>query len=324
MANIERILDECIDRLQQGDSIEQCLSRYPGEAAELEPLLRTAASLREAARLSPADHFKSRVRAQALFALQQACQKQPRPSRVRFGWARPLATVAAGVLAMAVVSAGTVAASADSLPGQPLYGVKTVVEKAQLAITPSEVGKAKLLAGFADKRVAEIAQLVDSGDVEQVKATSVRMAQELKRIRFAQAQSSRQAAPAAAASRAPAKDQAAAVEKEGPAQPLGAPPPKPTPAPARTLTVPPPPEHIVTVTPPPGAQKSSVDWETARKELKAARNAAEMKEALRKQGLHHRAQLEKLLARVPEKDRPAIQEAIRRLAEAYDSASAED
>ena len=40
--DLEHILDLCIDALNRGDSIEQCLARHPKYADELEPLLITA------------------------------------------------------------------------------------------------------------------------------------------------------------------------------------------------------------------------------------------------------------------------------------------
>ena len=38
----EQALQECLELLRQGLTLEECLTRYPEDAAELEPLLRTA------------------------------------------------------------------------------------------------------------------------------------------------------------------------------------------------------------------------------------------------------------------------------------------
>jgi len=38
--NLEGILDECVDRINLGEKLEDCLVSYPEYVAELEPLLR--------------------------------------------------------------------------------------------------------------------------------------------------------------------------------------------------------------------------------------------------------------------------------------------
>jgi len=60
----EHILNECIDRLLHGDSVEQCLGRYPEQAAELEPLLRIAKTTQEASSVDPRPEFKMQARQQ--------------------------------------------------------------------------------------------------------------------------------------------------------------------------------------------------------------------------------------------------------------------
>jgi hypothetical protein len=60
---IEIVLDECLERLRQGESVEQCLARYPEQAAELEPLLRVAmASQKASLAVEPRPEFKARAR----------------------------------------------------------------------------------------------------------------------------------------------------------------------------------------------------------------------------------------------------------------------
>ena len=98
-------------------------------------------------------------------------------------WRRTWATVAVSILALVAVGGGTVAASTNTLPGHPLYAVKTTVERAQLALTTSDVGKAKLLAKFADKRVKEIGSMVGAGRGDEVDELSVAMARDLERIK---------------------------------------------------------------------------------------------------------------------------------------------
>ena len=42
----QEIVEECIELLRHGRSLESCLDRYPEEAPELEPILRNAISIR--------------------------------------------------------------------------------------------------------------------------------------------------------------------------------------------------------------------------------------------------------------------------------------
>jgi len=46
--DIEKILDECIDRMNGGESLEDCLASYPDRAEELRPLLLAAGEIRNA------------------------------------------------------------------------------------------------------------------------------------------------------------------------------------------------------------------------------------------------------------------------------------
>ena len=45
-SELENILDECLERLVKGETVEQCLQRYPEQAAQLELLLRTAQAVK--------------------------------------------------------------------------------------------------------------------------------------------------------------------------------------------------------------------------------------------------------------------------------------
>ena len=59
------ILDECLERLLTGqETVEQCLQRYPEYAAELEPLLRTAALMKKAVEVKPSADFRAKARYQ--------------------------------------------------------------------------------------------------------------------------------------------------------------------------------------------------------------------------------------------------------------------
>ncbi len=72
-------------------------------------------------------------------------------------------------LLMAVVLAlsgagATAYAAQDSLPTQPLYGVKLLGEQVQLALSPQPQGDLNLLVGFVAERVREMTALAANGE----------------------------------------------------------------------------------------------------------------------------------------------------------------
>jgi hypothetical protein len=169
----DNILDECLQRLLVGgETIEQCLERYPEQASQLKPLLETALAVKETSAVQPRAEFKARARYQFRSALQEAAAPKRRPF---FGWLPRWATVLTAVLVLLLAGGGTVFAAAGSMPGSPLYPVKLATEQVQLTLTPSQLGKANLCAEFADRRVDEIIYMADRGDVRQVELITQRL-----------------------------------------------------------------------------------------------------------------------------------------------------
>jgi hypothetical protein len=172
----DNILDECLQRLIAGETIEACLSRYPDHAAALEPLLRTAQGTLKATDIRPRPEFRDRAR----YQYQAAIREMPVEEKHNFfAVLRPsLATVVVMVIVL-LAGGSVVAAAGGSLPDNPLYQVKLATEAVRLALTPSDLDKAELNARFADERVAEIIKMADKGDVALVEETTDRMNQHL-------------------------------------------------------------------------------------------------------------------------------------------------
>jgi len=169
----DNVLDECLERLLvKGETLEQCLQSYPEQAANLKPLLQTALATREAVAIQPRAEFKARARYQFRSALQEVAS--PR-SRLLLGWFPRWATVVTIVLGVLLMGGGTIAAASYSMPDNLLYPVKLATEQVQLALTPSDMGKANLCAKFADRRVAEIIYIANKGDAQQVEVITQRL-----------------------------------------------------------------------------------------------------------------------------------------------------
>lgn len=173
----DNILDECLERLLvKGETIEQCLQGYPEQAADLKPLLQTALAARQAAAVQPRAEFKARARYQFHSALQEWVTRKRHPF---LSWFPRWATVVTIVLGILLMGGGTIAAAGYSMPDSPLYPVKLATEQVQLALTPSNVGKAELCAKFADRRVTEIIYTADKGDAQRIEAATRRLDERL-------------------------------------------------------------------------------------------------------------------------------------------------
>ena len=174
------ILDECLERIVlDGETLEQCLRLYPEQAAELKPLLETVLSVKEASAIQPRPEFKARAR----YRFRSALGEKVAPKhRSFFGWLPRWATALAIVLVVLMAGGGTVAAASNSMPDSILYPVKLATENVQLALTTSELGKARLCANFADRRVAEIIYMADRGDAHQVELITERLDDRLETL----------------------------------------------------------------------------------------------------------------------------------------------
>ncbi len=173
MKGIEIILTNCIEEIRSGKAtLEECLSRHPEIRQELEPLLRTAVSIKN----PPAYHMEAEDKQSVRANLLRQIRQVKRPGRVSFadilslGLPRQLAgarAVAATLVIALLVGAlgtGTAYASQSSIPGDVLYPVKTGTESVRLWAAGSPVAKAELNVQFAGKRLEELSRLGNRED----------------------------------------------------------------------------------------------------------------------------------------------------------------
>jgi hypothetical protein len=171
----EEILNRCLDRVLKGEPVEQCLRDYPGQAKELEPLLRTALAARAASAVLPSSEFKARARYEFQAALQdmKSTRKRANPFlQWRWQW-QSAWSLAALVLAFILLSgSGTVIAARNSMPDNPLYSVKLFTENVQLTFTRSDTGKTELNARFAERRADEIVYAASNNKTQDVQTAA--------------------------------------------------------------------------------------------------------------------------------------------------------
>jgi len=297
----DNILDECLERiLARGETVEQCLARYPEEAAELEPLLRTSLFAKKAAEIKPRPEFRERARYQMRAALREMAEKRERRFSL-FSWQPRWATVVVAVLVLLLASGGTVAAAGNSMPDGPLYPVKLATERVRLALTPSALGKAELYAKLADKRVAEIIKMADKGKPEQAARVADRLNVQLT------AMSSLVSPPAEAAGAvmAPPAD----IPQQAPAVMMAPPPAEGKPTEERAVLVAPPPPAVreAPVRPEAAVEVAGEDEEDADAELD---RRARLLRTLARNAATHSAALQAALERAPESARPALLQAL--------------
>jgi hypothetical protein len=169
---IENIFNHCLERMDRGDSIEQCLDSYPEQAAELGPMLWMAQTAKETSAISPRWEFRERARYEFRAALQEGSLKNKRPL---FGIKKRFITAVVSLSVVLVLGCGTVVMASNSMPDNPLYVVKLASEEVQMVLTPSDIDKAKVCVMQADRRVDEIVYLAERGDVQQVEVAADRL-----------------------------------------------------------------------------------------------------------------------------------------------------
>jgi hypothetical protein len=181
--NFKHILNECIEAMLKGESPEQCLLRYPKQAEQLEPLLRMAMEMRQAAHtIEPRPEFKAKAlyRARSEFA---ARQRKARERRITIlGMPRWAALTIMSLLILAFAAGSVFAVSTNSVPGDLLYPAKRALEQIQMAFTFSDESKAELHAMFASRRIEEIQLIATTGDAASVEKLSSEFEDHMQKV----------------------------------------------------------------------------------------------------------------------------------------------
>lgn len=179
-------LNECLERLKRGESIQDCLRDNPTYAEELRPLLEVAVSTMRAAESASPDpaakarNFERFSQAAAAHALKKPSPWWHRLRGLKFV-ARP---VAIGAMCLAILMTGvgaTTAASSESVPGEPLYWVKTTRESVESKMPMSDEGRANYEAKMAQVRGDEIQKLIERGHFTEANIAMGRMNSHLKK-----------------------------------------------------------------------------------------------------------------------------------------------
>lgn len=167
---LEDALDQCLAGLTKGEDLETCLRRFPALRGELEPLVRTLVLVKSAyKRPAPAQAALARGRARFMAEVAKRSRAQESKRRriglawPRLAWGRSWATAVLTVVLMLAVLWGGTAVSANSLPGDPLYGVKRASEEVRYFFTFSAEARAMLQREYEELRLIEVKKVVEQG-----------------------------------------------------------------------------------------------------------------------------------------------------------------
>jgi hypothetical protein len=151
------ILETCIEKVRQGHSLDECLLLYPQHAEALRPLLLAVQQAQYAASIQPNPEAVQSGRERMLAAARQ----QVKPERIQRRGIQPVLRFAL-YLVMVLALAGflTINASARSLPGDSLYGVKRGWEQVRLSLADTNRSRDQLEAHFNRERFAELDRMV--------------------------------------------------------------------------------------------------------------------------------------------------------------------
>lgn len=170
-ARMQDILDESLAAmLDRGESIADCIKRYPDAATELKPLLSLAARGQQALTATMPVPARSAVR-KRIMAQALAQKTAPVPDRTPWSrfWPRRLAMrslVVAG--AIMLLGAGTAFAATQAGPDSLFYRFKTGMESARTTLAWQKLDQAAVETGNAGKRLDEISGMAAANKPEYI------------------------------------------------------------------------------------------------------------------------------------------------------------
>jgi hypothetical protein len=179
----EKTLQSCLDLILSGqETLDSVLERYPEQAEMLRPQLESMLWLRNINQeLDPRPGFVAASRRRLVSKIQQESVidkvEDQAPKSGFFSlflsrrFATPLIVALVLLISMYVAGNGLNLASQNAIPGDRLYSMKIVFEKAALAFSRDHANDAELRVEFTHRRSEEIYRLVAEGRYEYIPET---------------------------------------------------------------------------------------------------------------------------------------------------------
>ncbi len=152
-------LELCLVNLEAGMTMEETLEKVPEHAAEIRPLLETAVIAQSEASTDVPAAVMQRSRTRMLVRAQQLRTQMGGKHARRIPWLRLALQVLGVVVVLASSLTSLFVASAGTVPGDNLYGIKRFGEEARLTIA-SPAARTKLQSVYRERRIDEIKELL--------------------------------------------------------------------------------------------------------------------------------------------------------------------
>ncbi|HUF54293.1 MAG TPA: DUF5666 domain-containing protein [Dehalococcoidia bacterium] len=163
----DAILDECLASLRAGESLDDCLARYPKHASRLRPVLSLATRVQSSPRVLPRAQAQETAWRHVRERAHQLRTGSKRVSAVRMtnygAFLKPAMAVLGVFLVVASFGGGLAIAAQDASPDSPLYSVKLQTEDIRLWLVFDDTREAEILLDQSDQRIEEIRELVSQG-----------------------------------------------------------------------------------------------------------------------------------------------------------------
>lgn len=168
-------LEICLQALENGDSVDAILARYPDLESELRPILEAAQQARAMPAPMPSPEAMRRGKARLL---QQAAEMREakRPTRGRqrvIPLFQRLAISLSLTVAALMGGTGLVQASSTALPGENLYPVKRTWEDMRLLFVFSPTVREAMEGEYEQERLDEVSELLREGRVVSITFSGV-------------------------------------------------------------------------------------------------------------------------------------------------------
>ena len=178
---LDKIMEDHLPALRSGqETVEAVLARHPQDADALRPRFEASMWLDHASQAlqprpgfvpSSRKHLEQRIQALPPQSSWQKLVNRYSPQR----WVFNLAAPALLIFIFALVVNSAILSARLSIPGDPFYSTKLVIENIQLAFTFDTEAKTNLYFQFSRERTTEFVELVLNGDYEQLPAAADRM-----------------------------------------------------------------------------------------------------------------------------------------------------
>ncbi|MCL2474524.1 MAG: DUF5667 domain-containing protein [Chloroflexi bacterium] len=168
--DIDQAFEDCLDMLNNGASLEDCLSLYPQYTDQLSPMLKTARLTHDVYNeIKPLTGSQTRIQVAVMQAVYP--QKNNAESFFRKMFRTPAVVFSIVALLIFIVGGSALAAiSQNTMPDNALYSIKRTSENIELFFNFTDNGKASQSYKMAERRADELVYAISHNDAKAATA----------------------------------------------------------------------------------------------------------------------------------------------------------